>query len=72
MQHLRLVGHEGIQLLFGALMGTDKKDSAAFQEKTRFIDSKDLLGGQKEAWIRHGEAVYRLLVTKQGKLILNK
>ena len=36
------------------------------------LDSKELLGDQKEVLIRHGEAVYRLLVTKQGKLILNK
>ena len=49
-----------------------KNDDQVPLDKTRIIESRDLLRGAKEAWIRHGEAMYRLLVTKQGKLILNK
>jgi hemin uptake protein HemP len=31
-----------------------------------------LFSGSREILIRHGDAVYRLKITKQGKLILNK
>jgi hemin uptake protein HemP len=34
--------------------------------------SEALLQGQREVLIRHGEEVYRLRLTKQGKLILYK
>lgn len=34
--------------------------------------SRDLLGPGVEALIHHGEAVYRLRLTRQGKLILTK
>jgi hemin uptake protein HemP len=34
--------------------------------------SEDLLAGAQEAWIVHAEAVYRLRLTAQGKLILTK
>jgi hemin uptake protein HemP len=34
--------------------------------------SDDLLRGEKEIWIRHGEEIYRLRLTKSGKLILQK
>jgi hemin uptake protein HemP len=36
------------------------------------IDSFVLLAGRKEVQIRHGQEVYRLRVTRNGKLILNK
>ena len=36
------------------------------------IDSAYLLAGRKEVQIRHGGEVYRLRVTRNGKLILNK
>jgi hemin uptake protein HemP len=36
------------------------------------IDSACLLADRKEIQIRHGGAVYRLRVTRNGKLILNK
>lgn len=42
----------------------------AFRKRT--IPSEDLLAGDKEIWIRHGDAVYRLCETKSGKLILQK
>lgn len=36
------------------------------------IDSADLFATRKEVQIRHAGECYRLLVTKNGKLILNK
>ena len=38
----------------------------------REIDSSSLLQGEKEILIRHGDEVYRLRLTKNGKLILQK
>ncbi len=38
----------------------------------RTISSDELLAGEKEVWILHGEAMYRLCETKSGKLILQK
>lgn len=40
--------------------------------ETAKIDSRDLLGGNREIRIVHGNEVYRLLVTRNGKLILQK
>ena len=42
------------------------------REKTVAIDSGNLLAGHKEIQIRHAGEVYRLRLTKNGKLILNK
>ena len=36
------------------------------------IDSVQLFADRKEVQIRHGGQMYRLRVTKNGKLILNK
>jgi hemin uptake protein HemP len=36
------------------------------------ITSSELLAGQKEVWILHGQEVYRLRLTRSGKLILQK
>jgi hemin uptake protein HemP len=38
----------------------------------RVIDSSDLLAGQSSLLIRHLGEVYRLQITRQGKLILTK
>jgi len=38
----------------------------------RVIESRALFGERKEVAIEHEGAVYRLKITKQGKLILNK
>ena len=38
----------------------------------REIDSSSLLQGEKEILIHHGDEVYRLRLTKNGKLILQK
>lgn len=36
------------------------------------IDSRDLFGAKSEIGIEHEGALYRLRITRQGKLILNK
>lgn len=38
----------------------------------REIDSQELMQGEREIVIRHGEEAYRLSVTRAGKLILRK
>lgn len=38
----------------------------------REIGSEELLRGSKEILIRHGEEIYRLRLTRSGKLILQK
>jgi len=38
----------------------------------RVIESRTLFGERKEVAIEHDGSVYRLKITKQGKLILNK
>ena len=38
----------------------------------RIIRTEDLLQGASEILLRHGSAVYRLRVTRAGKLILTK
>ena len=42
------------------------------REPGRLIDSGALFAGATEIGIAHGEEVYRLRITRQGKLILNK
>ena len=38
----------------------------------RILESRALFGDRKEIGIEHDGAVYRLKITRQGKLILNK
>ena len=38
----------------------------------RTIDSAEIFCGQSEVLIRHDGAIYRMKITRQGKLILNK
>lgn len=40
--------------------------------KPRVIPSDQLFNGSQEILIEHGRVTYRLLITKAGKLILNK
>ena len=48
------------------------KTSQADRVADRVIESRTLFGERKEVAIEHDGAVYRLKITKQGKLILNK
>jgi len=36
------------------------------------IESQNLFGDAKEIFIRHGDEMYRLTITRNGKLILQK
>lgn len=44
----------------------------ATPEVLRILDSAELFVGRREVQIRHAGALYRLKITRQGKLILNK
>jgi hemin uptake protein HemP len=46
--------------------------TAAPSAKVREVDSEELFQGQKTVVIRHGAEVYRLLLTRHNKLILQK
>lgn len=37
-----------------------------------WIESRDLFGDKDEVVIRHGDQMYRLKITRYGRLILNK
>ena len=46
--------------------------TAAATEAPQRIASSELLRGQRKLIIEHGESTYVLLLTRNGKLILNK
>jgi hemin uptake protein HemP len=41
-------------------------------ERPAVYSSEELLQGRSEAWIEHGEKMYRLRVTSKGNLILTR
>lgn len=48
-------------------------DSAAGGKEVRTFRTSELFGpGQKKIYIEHEAKLYRLMITSQGKLILNK
>ncbi|QDU73345.1 hypothetical protein Pan97_03150 [Bremerella volcania] len=49
---------------------TPTSDPAPLLKRT--IQSEEIMAGEKEVWIQHGDAIYRLCETKSGKLILQK
>lgn len=57
-------------------MTPNERDAArASQEAAatqHIIDSRDLFRGASEIQIVHDGAIYRMKITRQGKLILNK
>ena len=52
-------------------MGSEKESKRSLA-KAATISSTELLGKQTELLIEHGDSLYRLRVTSQGKLILTK
>lgn len=42
------------------------------KRETRVLSSRDIFGDAKLVLIRHEDTTYRLMITRQGKLILNK
>ena len=49
-----------------------RQSASAGPAPPRVLNSADLLGGAREVQIRHEEKIYRLQVTRNGKLILIK
>lgn len=49
-----------------------RERGASNRDFVRTITSEALFGGQREIGIDHGGSLYRLKITRQGKLILNK
>jgi len=47
-------------------------DAKSSNEPLLTYQSQQLFGSDNEIGIRHGGALYRLKITRQGKLILNK
>ncbi len=41
-------------------------------QRPRIVRSDELLQGARELWIEHGEEMYRLRLTRAGKLYLTK
>ena len=40
--------------------------------RPRIVDSDLIFAGHREVWIRHGDDMYRLRMTRLGKLYLSK
>jgi len=49
-----------------------ERESEMPSRATRSVRSDELLQGARELLIRHGEETYRLRLTRNGKLILQK
>ncbi|GAB5508010.1 MAG: hemin uptake protein HemP [Rhizobiaceae bacterium] len=62
--------HVRIENRFRPRIGTPQPQAAFAPLRT--LSSVNLFQGTKEIAIEHGESVYRLKITRQGKLILNK
>lgn len=52
--------------------GDPPSPAADDPHRTDVISSESLLRGGREVLIRHGDDVYRLIRTRNGKLLLNK
>ena len=57
---------------FRASTATDVRPQIAQRPLTRVVTSDSLFRGTHEIGIEHHGAMYRLKITRQGKLILNK
>jgi hemin uptake protein HemP len=55
---------------YGFLMEKDQDKN--IPAAARMMHSRELFGNDKLVLIEHEGAVYRLMITRQGKLILNK
>lgn len=53
-------------------MNTSSSERKAESLGKRVIRSEELFGGRREVLIEHDHDQYRLLITRAGKLILNK
>ena len=57
-------------------MIADKNQTSPAQNtaapQLRIVESTDIFRGQTEIMIKHEGVIYRMKITRQGKLILNK
>ena len=44
----------------------------AMRDRPLIVRSEELFQGRREVWIEHGDDMYRLRLTKAGKLFLTK
>lgn len=56
----------------GACPSPVSPSASASPTQSPVVDSRELLGGKQELQISHEGEVYRLRVTRNGRLILNK
>lgn len=52
-----------------------ENDKQSFDEEKLTVSlwqSREIFGGKKLVMIKHNEILYRLMITRQGKLILTK
>jgi hemin uptake protein HemP len=64
--------HESASLMSNAEENNKSRGRASRAEPQAEITTEELLRGQTEVLIHHGDDIYRLRVTKSGKLVLNK
>ncbi|HBG28870.1 MAG TPA: hemin uptake protein HemP [Phycisphaerales bacterium] len=50
----------------------NKANESDIKRETRLLESSQLFGSDNEIMIRHQGSVYRLRITRNGKLIMNK
>ncbi|HEY2882062.1 MAG TPA: hemin uptake protein HemP [Pirellulales bacterium] len=58
--------------LTGDPMATASLEHGADAQRALVYTSEELLQGRREAWIEHGNQMYRLRLTHAGKLYLTK
>ena len=61
---------QDLPLFYGCVMDEKKNRTDGISRKV--LRSKELFGEEKLVLIEHEGATYRLMITRQGKLILNK
>ena len=49
-----------------------RRETSAEENSRKMVRSEDLFSGKSEVVIKHKGNFYRLMITKAGKLILNK
>ncbi len=52
--------------------GAHNRRPGGAETNPAWIDSRSIFAGKSEVLIRHGDQIYRLRITKLGKLILYK
>jgi len=76
MASVQLVGKAGTSVLMHTILSNAFRESeecrASGAGEVKTFSTEELFGKGKAVLIRHKDALYRLMITRQGKLILNK